>query len=80
MQSWATRSSGVLGLPHFQAALSGQAGRLVGGRGAQRSLYECANGYNYEAVKIFLPAGSNNRSSFTTSNIAHLMLVRRLFG
>jgi hypothetical protein len=24
----------------------------------ERSLYERANGYNYEAVKIFMPAGS----------------------
>jgi hypothetical protein len=24
----------------------------------ERSLYERANGYNYEAVKVFMPAGS----------------------
>jgi hypothetical protein len=24
----------------------------------ERSLYERANGYNYDAVKIFMPAGS----------------------
>jgi hypothetical protein len=27
-------------------------------RRVERSLYERANGYNYEAVKIFMPAGS----------------------
>jgi hypothetical protein len=29
-----------------------------GGRGVERSLYERANGYNYPAVKVFMPAGA----------------------
>jgi hypothetical protein len=31
---------------------------LIGNEVDQRSLYERANGYNYDAVKIFMPAGS----------------------
>jgi hypothetical protein len=27
-------------------------------KGVERSLYERANGYNYEAVKVFMPAGA----------------------
>jgi hypothetical protein len=30
----------------------------LGYQRTERSLYERANGYNYEAVKIFMPAGS----------------------
>jgi hypothetical protein len=44
----------------------------------ERSLYERANGYSYDAVKIFM--AGNNRCSFTTSSTVHLMSGLLLFG
>jgi hypothetical protein len=38
----------------------------------ERSLYERANGYNYEAVKIFMPADRANLCTRRTSSTFHL--------
>jgi hypothetical protein len=39
-------------VPFWRFRLGGRGGRV------ERSLYERANGYSYDAVKIFMPAGS----------------------
>jgi hypothetical protein len=42
--------------PAFNAAI--RVGKDAANKRVERSLYERANGYNYEATKIFMPAGS----------------------
>jgi hypothetical protein len=42
--------------PAHAAAI--KVGKAVGNERVERSLYERANGYNYDAVKIFMPAGA----------------------
>jgi hypothetical protein len=42
--------------PEFSEAI--RVGKDAANQRVERSLYERANGYNYEAVKIFMPAGS----------------------
>jgi hypothetical protein len=42
--------------PEFSEAI--KVGKQAANQRVERSLYERANGYNYEAVKIFMPAGS----------------------
>jgi hypothetical protein len=42
--------------PEFSEAI--KAGKQAANKRVERSLYERANGYNYPAVKIFMPAGS----------------------
>jgi len=36
-------------------------GKAEADKRVERSLYERANGYSYDAVKIFMPAGAKNR-------------------
>ena len=42
--------------PEFSEAI--KVGKHAANQRVERSLYERANGYNYEACKIFMPAGS----------------------
>ena len=42
--------------PEFSEAIKGR--KDAANQRVERSLYQRANGYNYEAVKIFMPAGS----------------------
>jgi hypothetical protein len=42
--------------PEFSEAI--RVGKDAANKRVERSLYERANGYNYEAVKVFMPAGS----------------------
>jgi hypothetical protein len=42
--------------PEFSEAI--RVGKDAANKRVERSLYERANGYNYDAVKIFMPAGS----------------------
>ena len=42
--------------PEFSEAI--RVGKDAANQRVERSLYQRANGYNYEAVKIFMPAGS----------------------
>ena len=43
--------------PEFLAALN--AGKTIADDRVERCLYEKATGYTYDAVKVFMPAGSN---------------------
>jgi hypothetical protein len=42
--------------PEFSEAIKAE--KAAANNRVERSLYERANGYNYEAVKVFMPAGS----------------------
>ena len=42
--------------PEFSEAIKVE--KAAANQRVERSLYERANGYNYEAVKVFMPAGS----------------------
>jgi hypothetical protein len=59
--------------PEFSEAIKVE--KAAANQRVERSLYERANGYNYEAVKIFMPAGSKHQLLFTTSSIARPMLA-----
>ena len=50
------------------------------GRAVERSLYERANGYNYDAVKVFMPAGSKQPVIVHYTEHCPLTSALRLFG